>query len=213
MPIYRGSTEIQRLNVGGTEIKEVYVGSKKVFPPVPKAMILIQADATGDMLISNKWSTPVLVNGISVAANANITIPVQIDEIIEVKESKGNTTFRSWNNSINPLVKNVFSHIISMPAMDKFTTDIAGTKGGNYFFYSFNYNGTLTSLPEGSFDTSGISGEQGFSFFSYFNYNGALTSLPVGSFDTSGISGGQYVSFFSYFNYNGALTSLPVGSF
>jgi hypothetical protein len=65
----------------------------------------------------------------------------------------------------------------------------------------------LTSLPDGSFDTSNITTAEG-GFFYSFNQKGALTSLPAGSFDTTNIiTAGQ--SFFYYFNQNGEITSLP----
>jgi len=48
---------------------------------------------------------------------------------------------------------------------------------GNYYFYNFNRGGALTSLPEGSFDTSAIT-TVGLAFFGLFNANGSLTSLP-----------------------------------
>jgi uncharacterized repeat protein (TIGR02543 family) len=55
--------------------------------------------------------------------------------------------------------------------------DSAGTAAGDYFFYSFNHMGSLTSLPAGSFGTSGIT-EAGAYFFLAFNHMGSLTSLP-----------------------------------
>jgi hypothetical protein len=97
----------------------------------------------------------------------------------------------------------------AMPQMARFMN---GQDPGNAFFDSFNYDGTLTGLPEGSFDTSGITGTVGSDFFWSFNTSGALVSLPDGSFDIGGITSvGQ--SFFQGFNYDGALVSLPDGSF
>jgi surface protein len=80
------------------------------------------------------------------------------------------------------------------------------------FFAGFNSDGSLTELPEDSFDTSGITGTVGDYFFQTFNYFGSLTSLPEGSFDTSNIqTAGD--AFFANFNSNGSLASLPVDSF
>jgi surface protein len=81
------------------------------------------------------------------------------------------------------------------------------------FFPYFNEGGALTSLPDGSFDTSNITTVKREGFFNSFNKGGALTSLPVGSFDTSNITTAEGGVFFSDFNNSGALTSLPVGSF
>ncbi|MDR2190169.1 MAG: BspA family leucine-rich repeat surface protein [Candidatus Peribacteria bacterium] len=93
--------------------------------------------------------------------------------------------------------------------MDDFGNSVE-SKGNNFFYY-FNYQGALISLPAGSFDTSNIT-TVGNHFFSYFNREGALTSLPAGSFDTSNITAiGTH--FFYYFNYAGKLSSLPAGSF
>jgi hypothetical protein len=84
----------------------------------------------------------------------------------------------------------------------------SATDVGDNFFSYFNGYGALTSLPEGSFDTSDIT-TVGNSFFANFNYQGALTSLPEGSFDTSNItSAGD--RFFYFFNSNGHLIDLPM---
>jgi hypothetical protein len=85
------------------------------------------------------------------------------------------------------------------------------TRVGNNFFIAFNGDGKLTSLPDGSFNTSNITSVGNF-FFGFFNDSGALTSLPDGSFNTSNITSVRN-NFFRYFNDSGALTSLPDGSF
>ena len=86
------------------------------------------------------------------------------------------------------------------------------TTAGFDFFFGFNAAGTLTSLPVGSFNIGNIA-TTGHAFFFGFNASGSLTSLPFGSFDTSNITTvGQ--EFFTEFNaYNGKLTQLPAGSF
>jgi surface protein len=72
---------------------------------------------------------------------------------------------------------------------------------------AFNQNGSLTSLPVGSFDTNNIT-TAGERTFGGFNQNGSLTSLPSGSFDTSNISS-IYAGFFREFNGDGKITNLP----
>ena len=190
----------------------------------------IMADAAGGMLVGNQWATPMLVQNITqggtryeVSANNIATIQVVQGDIVRVSESSPNVTFREFASNTNPLCAGVSAHIVSMPAMDKFTYTTQGISVKPYFFYAFNQNGTLTSLPEGSFDIRKIygthNGAASRSFFANFNYHGALTSLPEGSFDTTAIKGSAYDygilgwGGFSNFNAYGALTSLPEGSF
>lgn len=161
--------------------------------------------------IANRWTTLVTVTykgtDYTLAAGATQALTVAVDDIITVAEGTAGSTFREWRNSTIPFVKGAACRITAMPAMDAFTTTAAGTTAGNYFFYFFNNNGSLTSLPDGSFNTSKITSVGNY-FFSYFNYNGKLTSLPDGSFNTSNITS-VGASFFSGFDYNGSLTSLP----
>ena len=203
--------------------------NKAIIDAVP--YIDIMADTAGEMLVGNQWSTPILVENItqgtaqvSVNASSQTTIAVAVGDIVRVKEGTTGTTFRTFTNYQQPLCMGVSAHITRMPAMDKFTLDVQGTAVNDYFFYYFNRNGTLTSLPEGSFDIRKITQTGGGTSYTYrkgffqgFNYSGALTSLPEGSFDTSNIINGQTSSIFdgafSYFNAYGALTSLPEGSF
>ena len=123
-------------------------------------------------------------------------------------------TFNERNNK--PLVPQngttmTWIKITYMPSLaDWFWT--SSTNAGNSFFYCFNREWKITSLPENSFDTSNITAVGNY-FFSYFNYKWALTSLPVWSFDTSNISWTIWNDFFSNFNNNWALTSLPTWSF
>ena len=194
----------------------------------------IMADEAGNMLVGNQWTTSILVQNITqggtqyeVSANNTATIPVVQGDIVRVSESTPNTTFRTFASNTNPLCKGVSAHIVVMPPMNKFTETSAGTSVKGNFFYAFNQNGTLTSLPEGSFDTHKIvtATNNATSFFAHFNWSGALTSLPEGSFDTSALCSGSssqsYSPFngsftnagFGGFNAYGALTSLPEGSF
>lgn len=195
------------------------------------AHIDIVADEAGEMIVGNQWATPILVQNITqglaeveVAQNTSTTVVVNNGDVVRVKEGAEDVTFRTFSSTSNPLCKGVSAHISVMPAMDKFTRNAQGTSVDRYFFYAFNQNGTLTSLPEGSFDTHKISYtvyQRNDGIFSNFNASGALTSLPEGSFDTYSFAlnsnGYSYNSplynGFQYFNQRGALTSLPEGSF
>ena len=191
----------------------------------------IVADEAGEMIVGNQWTTPILVQNVTqglaeveVAQNASTTVAVNNGDVVRVKEGTENVTFRTFSDSSNPLCKGVSAHISVMPAMDKFTYSEQGTSVDRYFFYAFNQNGTLTSLPEGSFDTHKIKStvyQRNDKIFANFNASGALTSLPEGSFDTYSfaLSSNDYsynsplYNGFQYFNQRGALTSLPEGSF
>lgn len=195
------------------------------------AYIDIVADEAGEMIVGNQWTTPILVQNVTqglteveVAQNASTTVSVNDGDVVRVKEGTENVTFRTFSSTSNPLCKGVSAHISVMPAMDKFTYNAQGTSVDRYFFYAFNQNGTLTSLPEGSFDTHKINStvnQRNDNIFANFNASGALTSLPEGSFDTysfaSNSTSWDYNSplsnGFQYFNQRGALTSLPEGSF
>ncbi|GHU13463.1 hypothetical protein FACS1894161_3450 [Spirochaetia bacterium] len=183
------------------------------YTPPSYDYIEITFDANGTAQLYNKWTgqpTYQLNDDPEIQlpdSNVATSIPVVIGDTIKIR---GN--FRSWrNDSFDSLVKGVSCHISKMPSMDYFTVDPEGTIAGDYFFQSFNYNGQLTQLPVGSFDTSKIT-TVGDYFFDYFNQDGQLTSLPNGSFDTSNILTVGSV-FFSGFNAGGQLTSLPAGSF
>ena len=179
--------------------------------------------------IYNTWTTNITVTHTSGSTtDAPITLTpypgaspstyfvVSPGDTIEIKESTADTTFRFWRNRslgnpTNPLVAGAECSITSMPTMDAFTSDPAGTTAGNDFFARFNDYGSLTSLPAGSFNTSKIT-TTNLRFFAFFNNNGKLQSLPAGSFNTAAVVTPGY-EFFSYFNNNGPLTSLPAGSF
>ena len=173
------------------------------------AFFRLQAQEAGIMTIVDKWNTAILVENETqgttpVSTTGTINISVQAGDIVKVTESNGGNTFRGWRAyGDDPLVKETKTAIISMPEMNRFTTDTAGTTAKGDFFYSFNHAGSLTSLPAGSFDASNIT-TVGNNFFANLNLNGALTSLPAGSFNTSNITSvGNY--FFDNFNYNGKL--------
>lgn len=180
------------------------------------AFFRLQAQEAGTMTVGDKWSTAVLVENetqgtAAVSTTSTVDVPVQVGDIVKVTESGANTTFRDWSSSEQPLAAGIKTAVIYMPEMNRFTTDAAGTIAGREFFATLNYNGTLTSLPDGSFNTSNIT-TAGNSFFQNFNNGGSLTSLPVGSFDTSNITT-VGTNFFNSFNGGGKLTSLPSGSF
>jgi hypothetical protein len=140
------------------------------------------------------------------------TYDIELKPADRTYQGYGVWTFQSFTSS--PLIPTSGTTaqtvtVSSMPPMGRFMADATTAPG--YFFHYFNRSGALTSLPAGSFDTSGIAAAGGY-FFSAFNSNGNLTSLPAGSFDTSNIAAAGN-GFFSTFNDSGALASLPDGSF
>ncbi len=183
----------------------------KVILPPPTWDIEIQALSSWTMTITNKWSTNVLVNGTPLASWSSRSISVNTNDIVTVSEWTPNVTFRSFNSTNSPFVNWVSSKIITIPPMNKFTIDELWTSTWNYFFFGFNRNWSLTSLPAWSFDTSNITNVWNY-FFHSFNNNWFLTSLPAWSFNISSITSALHYFFF-YFNYNWALTSLPAWSF
>jgi surface protein len=182
-------------------------------PPVIHEMEF-SINTTGNYIITNQWDKIVLVQ-------VNNWIPQELEKIdIHLTENdhvkiieKNEGDFRTWMEVTNPLFLSEEGigdvSLTSIPSMDVFTTDIAGTTAGDYFFFGFNHNGLITSLPDDSFDTSNIT-IAGDYFFSGFNMAGALTSLPVGSFNTINIStlGND---FFLQFNWGGKLAKDPTG--
>lgn len=186
-----------------------------------EAEIVIRALEAGQVTITCKWSSPVVIiqsgySNVSLFSAASETRTVSAGQTITVREYLAGTTFRQWASAVpKPFVSGAACVINSMPAMSAFTTDAAGTIAPDYFFHYFNggvnVGGSLTQLPVGSFNISNIT-TIGNNYFSYFNYNGALVSLPAGSFNTSKISS-VASQCFSRFNYHGSLTALPTGSF
>ena len=183
---------------------------KVILPPLTWD-IEIQALSSWTMTIINKWTTNILVNGTSLPSWNGRSISVNTNDIVTVSEWTPNVTFRSFIYTSNPFVSWVNSKIITMPPMNKFTTDELWTTAWYDFFRSFNYNWSLTSLPAWSFDTSNITNVW-YDFFRSFNYIWSLISLPAWSFDTSNITS-VWDFFFISFNYNWSLTSLPAWSF
>ena len=171
------------------------------------------------MIIKNKWTTPVIVENITqgtapatVTSRSEESVAVDIDDEITVTEGSAGVTFRGWLiGDMIPVFRGVECRILEMPPMRRFTTDTAGTTAGEGFFEGFNYQGTVISLPNGSFDISGIT-KTDYGFFQRFNQSGKLMSLPAGSFDTSNIQVAG-IFFFNAFNKQGNLISLPEGSF
>jgi hypothetical protein len=130
--------------------------------PAP-AQIVIQAQQADELTVANKWSGPVVVSrggeDVTLQGGSSTKLTVGADEQVTVEEGESGVTFRSWcQNSYTALVSGVPCAITSMPAMSAFTTDGAGTTAGDGFFYRFNSGGSLSSLPAGSFDTSGMIG-------------------------------------------------------
>jgi hypothetical protein len=196
----------------------------------PNGSIIIVFDEPGAARVYNQWEganvkytltdsdgnpkNPAQKGALSGDVGEFVPLSVIAGDILVLEEVTPNTSFRSWRPYGSwPLVENVSAHVTAMPPMDAFTkAGSAGAEAGENFFYSFNNGGSLTSLPEGSFDISKIT-TAGNKFFGSFNSWGALTSLPEGSFNTSSISTAGD-DFFSWFNSHGsALTSLPAGSF
>lgn len=181
--------------------------------------------------VGNLWRDPITVTNMTTGQQYTVSneayfstnIPISQGDVLRYEPtiSEG---FRYWQasalthaplirlyNSQGSKVPTATASLTYIPPMNRFTTTAAGTTAGHSFFRSFNYEGSLASLPEGSFDTSGITTGTWYSFSS-FNQGGALTSLPIGSFNTSALAtpGNE---FFSAFNAAGKLTSLPEGSF
>jgi hypothetical protein len=78
-------------------------------------------------------------------------------------------------------------------------------------FYQFNYNGALTQLPDGSFNTSRLTAIPEKAFAS-FNEGGKLTTLPDGSFDLSSCTRLD-ANAFNRFNAGGSIECLPSSAF
>lgn len=219
-------SSVRKMDKNGNLTPRNYTNKALVAMP---AHIDIMADEAGEMVLSCQWQNAMWVENVTqgterveVLAGHSTSVSVNVGDIVMVSEVSSGDFRRFMGNNL-PLCSGVSAHIVLMPPMNKFTTDEAGTTVGDNFFRSFNQNGTLTSLPEGSFDIHKIvrssnNNSPASLFFYQFNNSGALTSLPEGSFDTSNIVGGTNNSllgsyFFEGFNAYGALTSLPEGSF
>lgn len=206
------------------------------------SVVKAQFTTSGTATVRNLWSGNIVVNGTVVPSGLTTSFTVTPGYELTIEEGSDGA-FRTWTNSGEPFIKGAQVELKSMPKMKAFTTDKEGKIAGDYFFYGFNSGGSITSYPEGSFDTSEITtfGDQ---CFRYFNrYNTVITSLPEGSFrfdsmvkagthfcqnfnrEATGLKTLPAGSFrfpelvevggnmFSSFNLQGAFIKLPVGSF
>ncbi|MDR1432525.1 MAG: YDG domain-containing protein [Propionibacteriaceae bacterium] len=136
-----------------------------------------------------------------------VTLTSELSQVQRWTWLSGDAEFETLVRSSDTTAANVA--VSAFPKLRAFQPE-AGVAEDN-FFYRFNGDGALASLPAGSFDTSEIT-QTGVYFFNGFNATGALTSLPAGSFDISNITeAGDF--FFAEFCGEGELTSLPAGSF
>ena len=211
------------------------LGTSFIFAKTPNANadaasdIVVKITTQGTGYIKNVWNSTVNYTGTgtcpasgTLAAFARVDVSsCSANDTMTISEGTPGTSFRQWaENNIgqyaffgksNYEAGTARGEITQMPPMSSFTTDSTGTTAGDSFFANFNYRGSLTSLPAGSFNTSNIT-TAGDNFFNRFNSSGTLTSLPAGSFDTSNITTVGN-NFFNGFNSFGALTLLPAGSF
>jgi hypothetical protein len=217
--VFYGASADMNLTAGQymTTITYTIIGNEPPEPPETCSPLAfcIEAEDTGTLLLRNIWNGGIIysVNGgpetECLAAPSTMctaeAIPVETGDIITVKESIESVSFRAWKglsqltNQAGAFIRGIPVKIISMPTMDKFTSDIGGTTAPLGFFANFNgQNGTITSLPAGSFDTSNIT-TVGNMFFVRFNSFGSLVSLPASSFDTNNIitAGTNYLTGFN----------------
>jgi hypothetical protein len=175
-------------------------------------------DVVCDITVNNQWTTPIIVNGISVTDTYTFTskaIPVS-GFVLRIVESQPGVTFRTWRADENGLVITsvvaVNADLWSMPLLNHFTTDSSGTTAPDNFFYGFNCNGRIKTTYVGQFDTSGLTGPQGKNFFRAFNKNGVLRDLPSGSMVLDNLSGDHGTNFLFEFNLDGFISSgdLPI---
>jgi surface protein len=171
----------------------------------------IKAIISGDMIVCNKWGSPILVNGESLVSAAERIIPVQAGETVIV-QPVDDSTFRSHVTTNYGFVRGVLARIMTMPSIDKFTTDAEGTIAGDNFFARFNFQGTVISFPAGSFKFDSIV-TTGNAFCQYFlGSASSTTTLPAGSFNTGNIvTTGDY--FCDSFLSMAKIITLPAGSF
>jgi len=206
--------EADALELLSTESLGIAEVNPDVMPLANAATFEIKAQASGQLRITNKWRSAIIVSrnngaGTQVAAGGSATLTVANGDTIKVAESSPGATFRNWSGSFDAFafVSGVKAAITAMPAMSAFTTTSAGTIAGDNFFLMFNMGGTLTSLPAGSFDTSKIA-TAGNSFFQGFNSTSSLTSFPAGSFDLSRIAKAGD-NFLNCFGFGSLIASLP----
>ena len=156
------------------------------------------------------WGDGTPVTGLT--ADTTHTYSVASGYIITLSTTADRWTFQSVSKPLVPTngTSMTWVKIIQMPSLADWF-GVSATAPWDYFFAHFNNWWQLTSLPEGSFDTSNITTAWD-DFFRSFNNGWALTSLPTGSFDTSNITT-AWDDFFWYFNSRWQLTILPKDSF
>lgn len=187
-------------------------------------MQVISMTESSRLTVNSHWGTSSSVyiknmNTGETIARGQGELRVSIGDVVRLYE-KTPGAFRRHSPIAQPLAQLVDDNgkaegeviITKIPSMDNFTTDEEGTIAPNNFFYSFNNEGSIVSLPEGSFDISKIT-QCGGSFFSGFNSYGQLKSLPTGSFILSEDLSAVDSNFFSFFNIEGQLNALPTNSF
>ncbi|KAA6379476.1 MAG: hypothetical protein EZS28_024997, partial [Streblomastix strix] len=177
---------------------------------VTRETIIMQSVGTALTQITNKWNTPIeykvnagLYNTLAVGEAASLTD----FETVTVRE-KVEGDFRSWANMDQGLFTKGNDVIITkMPPINRFTTDTAGTIAGDNFFYAFNHEGNIISVPGTSFmtDTLVTVGEN---FLAYFNYSGSLTEFPEHALNITGITEAPD-GFCQAFNSYGGLYTVP----
>lgn len=156
--------------------------------------------------VAQKWLDPIKVTNLrsgetytleggSATDNVAEFTNIMIGDIIRVEENEADA-FRSWDAISLPIIALVvgenkdLSGTIScthMPSMDKFTVDEAGTILGDGAFYgwngsNYNYGGSVTDYPDGSFITDNITEVEGEAHFAEFNCRGNMTKHPVKAF-------------------------------
>lgn len=196
-----------------------YIPHTPFTPTATIDYIEITYDDSGTAQIFNRWASDIIIDTpsetktLSSASGTGFTVTA--GDVVTITESIPNTTFRSWSTTSTGtgVLTGVACRVTKIPPMHRFTTDTGGTTAGNNFFKFFNHMGTITALPEGSFDLSSITAT-GYGFFYAFDRGGKLTSLPAGSFNTNNITSAGAL-FFSQFTADavGPLTALPVNSF
>lgn len=176
------------------------------------AEFVLEVLESGGLNIYNKWATTILVDNSQVTSGGNSYRAKSVGDLVTIKE-RNPGDFRGWKNMASPLASGVKVKVVSMPKINRFTTDEAGTIAPDYFFYALNQEGAISEFPTGALDTSKIT-TFGTMAFRYFNrQNTTLASLPNGSFNFGAATEvGAY--FCQNFNREATLlTSLPNGSF
>jgi hypothetical protein len=135
----------------------------------PVASISLKTNASGTLVLGNKWGSNITysLNGaraVTIAGYSPASITVTENDTIVVSEGRAGA-FRSWSSSHNAFVSGVNASITSMPPMDKFTTDIAGTTAGNDFFSEFNGGGKLAKGNNSISIKNVTAGEMPFDFW------------------------------------------------